>query len=338
MLATPRLFRPSSFVIPARDETRRIDRWDCAHVLDPWLRRLGRQEALCRGIVGRLAAVFLRLKGHQRLGFARLGDYTRERLGLGAREVQELVRVATRLDSLPPLAAAFETGVLSWAHVRLLTRMATPDDAAAWVERAAGLTVRELAALVHSARDVARDDDEAIDGEPAMRFRVACPRRVRTAWRQAVEQPAASRARSWRRGKPPRDAAERRRDRRPRARWSPVRRPRGAAPAPTPSCAPLRPWLPVSDAAPMDIAQLAAGCEELDARALDARIAPTAPRPCPAPTGSSAGCSASSSISASSRSSVSRPARPTCASASAAPRARLGRWSLSSGAASAHRP
>src|SRR5262245_48470340 len=106
-------------------------------MLDPWLRRLGRREALARRVVGRLAAVFLRQKGHQRLGFASLGDYSRERLGCGAREVQELARVATRLDALPPLAAAFETGIISWAHARLLTRVATPDDAEAWVERAA---------------------------------------------------------------------------------------------------------------------------------------------------------------------------------------------------------
>jgi hypothetical protein len=274
-VGNPPAVPPELLCIPARDETRRIDRWDCAHVLDPWLRRLGRQEALCRGIVGRLAAVFLRLKGHQRLGFARLGDYTRERLGLGAREVQELARVATRLDSLPALAAAFETGVLSWAHVRLLTRMATPDNAAAWVERAAGLTVRELAALVHSARDVARDDDEAIDGEPAMRFRVACPRRVRTAWRQAVElarRIAGEELAAWEaaegiaaEGLSARPAPEGAMEPSPAPGWSGSGADREAA-------LPSARWLPVADAAPMDIAQLAAGCEELDARALDARM------------------------------------------------------------------
>lgn len=142
--------------VPARAEARRIDRWACAPLLDGWLRRLARQESVCRRVVGQLAA-FLRRRGHQRLGFARLGDYTRERLGLGAREVRELARVATRLEALPALANAFEAGVLSWAHVRVLTRVATADDVPAWVQRASELTVRELSALLPAggARDPA---------------------------------------------------------------------------------------------------------------------------------------------------------------------------------------
>src|SRR4029453_1615501 len=32
------LVPPELLVVPHRDETRRLDRWDCAYVLDPWLR------------------------------------------------------------------------------------------------------------------------------------------------------------------------------------------------------------------------------------------------------------------------------------------------------------
>jgi hypothetical protein len=140
----------------------------------------------CRWPAGR---AFLRRRGHQRLGFARLGDYTRERLGLGAREVQELARVATQLEALPALADAFEAGLLSWAHIRVLTRVATADDARAWLQRASELTVRELTALVRQAapREPDEVDDDTIDGEPTARFHVTCPRRVRGAWREAVE-------------------------------------------------------------------------------------------------------------------------------------------------------
>jgi hypothetical protein len=185
----PTLVPSELLQVPARAEARRIDRWACAPLLDGWLRRLARQESVCRRVVGQLAAAFLRRRGHQRLGFARLGDYTRERLGLGAREVQELARVATRLEALPALANAFEAGVLSWAHVRVLTRVATADDVPAWVQRASELTVRELSALLPAggARDPAGVDDDTIDGEPTARFHVACPRRVRVAWREAVE-------------------------------------------------------------------------------------------------------------------------------------------------------
>ncbi len=277
------LVPPELLVVPHRDETRRIDHWDCAQVLDPWLRRLGRQEAVCRRVVGRLAAAFLRLRGYQRLGFARLGDYTRERLGQGAREVQELARVATRLDAMPPLARGFELGVLSWAHVRLLTRIASSEDAAAWVEQASGLTVRELARRLsttdHTAKAAAGPaavppDDDAIDGEPAVPFRVSCPRRVRVAWQQAVElarRVAGEELAMWEAAEaiaaeglaaqpPPDDVA---------GPW-PEPRSRGTT-TELLNAAEAR-WLPVADAAPTDVEALLVGCESLDARALDSRM------------------------------------------------------------------
>src|SRR5438445_13419475 len=71
-------------------DRRHVDRDLCALQLDGYLRRLARQEAVCRRVLGRLARTFLAGRYHHRLGFARLGDYTRERLSLSAREVQEL--------------------------------------------------------------------------------------------------------------------------------------------------------------------------------------------------------------------------------------------------------
>src|SRR5947208_12857637 len=67
-------------------DRRTVDRDLCAVQLDGYLRRLARQEAVCRRVLGRLARTFLAGRYHHRLGFARLGDYTRERLSLSARE------------------------------------------------------------------------------------------------------------------------------------------------------------------------------------------------------------------------------------------------------------
>src|SRR5436309_10373063 len=71
---------------------------DAALVLDGWLRRLTAQEARCRTVLGRLAAAFLARRGHHELGFGRLGDYSREQLGVSARELQSLATVAARLE------------------------------------------------------------------------------------------------------------------------------------------------------------------------------------------------------------------------------------------------
>ena len=180
---------PSELLVPpSPQERRRLDRSLCAELLDPLLRRLARQEALCRRVLGRLARAFLRRRAHQRLGFVRLDDYARERLGLSGRELQDLARVVERLDALPAVARAFGDGALSWSHLRLLVAVATPETETAWLARARAETVRGLDAAIAAARGAAPDpDEEAVDGEPRTRFHLRCPRRVRRLWRHAAE-------------------------------------------------------------------------------------------------------------------------------------------------------
>jgi hypothetical protein len=124
---------PEILARPWRDELRSLDRGECALLLDRCLRTLVRQEASCRRVLGTLAAAFLRTKSHHRLGFSRVGDATRERFGISARELQSAAQVATKLDELPALARAFEAGELSWTQARLLIRVATPASEAAWI-------------------------------------------------------------------------------------------------------------------------------------------------------------------------------------------------------------
>jgi hypothetical protein len=135
-----------------RERLRHVERDLAACEIDRWLRVLGRQEALCRSALGRLAAVFLRQRAQHRLGFSRIGDYTRERLGISARELQTAARVVMALATLPRLASAFDAGELSWTQVRILVTVATPATEARWLEVARGRTVRTLEALAAEAR------------------------------------------------------------------------------------------------------------------------------------------------------------------------------------------
>src|SRR5437016_11425017 len=179
---------PELLVPPSPQERRRLDRGLCAELLDPLLRRLARQEALCRRILGRLARPFLRRRAHQHLGFVRIDDYARERLGMSGRELQDLARVVERLDVLPAVARAFGNGTLSWSHLRLLVAVATAETEASWLARARADTVRGLSAAVASARGGPPDPDEdTVDGETPGRFHLRCPRRVRRLWRHAAE-------------------------------------------------------------------------------------------------------------------------------------------------------
>src|SRR5882724_13223072 len=166
------------------DERRWLIRDECALVLDRYMRRLARQESLCRSVLGRIGDAFLRRRSHHRLGFARLGDYTRERLGISARELQSLAQVVTAMESLPRIRSAFERGEVSWAQVRILVDVATADTEEHWLSLASGRTVRALAALRKEESGVAVSLDDEVevaedtsDGETRVRFRLSCPRR-----------------------------------------------------------------------------------------------------------------------------------------------------------------
>ena len=176
------LVPPEHLEPPPGDELRYLVRDECALLLDGYLRRLARQEALGRDVLGSLARAFIGQRGQHALGFARVRDYARERLGLSARELQSLAHVSARLADLPEVAAAFAHGQLSWTQVRLLVGVATAESAAAWVEVARGRTVRALEATIahDTGRPVERDD--TLDEEPRVQVRLRCPRRVRERW------------------------------------------------------------------------------------------------------------------------------------------------------------
>src|SRR5688572_26444380 len=103
---------PELLTPPSGKAGRGLERDAWAERVHDALGRLARAEARCRLVLGRLARAFLRRKAHRDLGFARFGDWTRERLGLSARELQSLARVEERLARLPAVAAAFGAGAL----------------------------------------------------------------------------------------------------------------------------------------------------------------------------------------------------------------------------------
>src|SRR6266404_5150881 len=209
-----------------------------ARHVDIELRVACRMEAASRHELGIVAREVLRRRAYRRIGFVRLSDYARERVGLSARTLQYAAWVANRLDALPRVADAFNRSDLSWAQVRAICTVARPRDQDEWLARARDSNVDELERAVAAARRNAADaadsdardadaadshardadaadsdardadgghtdsadrnstigdrcepddDDGTIDGEPAVRWRIACPARVRALWRRARE-------------------------------------------------------------------------------------------------------------------------------------------------------
>ncbi len=120
--------------------------------LDPerQLAALARAGGPLRRVVAALAGRLAQGRGWERLGYARVGDYARERLGLSGRAVYELARVDGKLAGLPALEAALVSGGLPWSKVRLLASVATTEDEARWVAYARRVSVRVLAREVRA--------------------------------------------------------------------------------------------------------------------------------------------------------------------------------------------
>src|SRR5205814_4926458 len=106
--------------------------------------------------------------------------------GLSGRTLEGAAAVAKALAGLRALTTAFELGELTWAHVRLLARVATPATEVEWLALARGRTVRALETLIRerTRRGVADDEESQ---EPRLRMRLRCPRRTVRLWREVVE-------------------------------------------------------------------------------------------------------------------------------------------------------
>lgn len=165
---------------------------------------LARSSGPLRRVLAALAARLLDLRSAEgesaceRLGYARLGDYARERLGVSGRTLQELARVGRQLAGLPGLEAALVSGGLPWSKVRLLARFVTPDDEACWIARAYALRVRALERSLRSvdrgaletaglARSLPETDEEGMELEPCDRIVLRGPPALCFEWRRARE-------------------------------------------------------------------------------------------------------------------------------------------------------
>ncbi len=108
------------------------------------LEAAAREQAPLRRVLARIAGRLVAARGWERLGFARVGDWARERAGVSGRQVYDLAHTDAALARLPHADAALSAGQLSWSKARLLCRVATAEDEARWVDLARRLPVRTL--------------------------------------------------------------------------------------------------------------------------------------------------------------------------------------------------
>jgi hypothetical protein len=159
---------------------------------DGRLRELCASAAAARPVLGVLAAELCERRLDEALGFRSLGDYGRERLGVGARTLREWARVWRALSALPLLREAVVAGEVSWTVARKVAALVTPETEAACLETVRGRTVRAVEAIVAAVRAAedgagARPCDEEAGAEASVPVHIPCTRRELGMWHVAVE-------------------------------------------------------------------------------------------------------------------------------------------------------
>lgn len=190
-------------------------RLDAAMVLDGALLTLAGMDGHSRRVQAHLTRRLVEMRAWKPIGFVRLSDYARERLGVSPRSLEDDAHVMRMLDDTPHLRAAFESGVVNWTKVRLLCRVATAQNEQSLLRRALTLSTRALEEFVcryaqqqcatnseERTRDETVADEEtskdssskcAVDGtefnadDPEISWSIPISRSGRRIWRAACE-------------------------------------------------------------------------------------------------------------------------------------------------------
>ena len=121
---------------------------DAAVHVDRLLVRVARGHGALDVTLGECLAAMAAGDRVLRLGFAGLGDYAREVLGIEARTALAMARLARELAERPLLQAAVRRGEVSPRLAQALLPLARGEAEAGWVARATQMTVREAEAAV----------------------------------------------------------------------------------------------------------------------------------------------------------------------------------------------
>lgn len=129
-----------------------------------WAGRIAAGEARLSAYIGELDQREAAWSGPGLLSCAHFLSW---KLGLSLTTAHEKVRVARALRQLPLTATEFSAGRLSFSQVRAITRVATPETEATYVECARHATGAQLDRLVRGVRRAKRHCADAADPDQA---------------------------------------------------------------------------------------------------------------------------------------------------------------------------
>jgi 5-methylcytosine-specific restriction endonuclease McrA len=148
--------------------------------IDRQLRRLAKQRAGLDAEESRWLRRAEEQDSWRALGYVHALEYLEEVFGYAPRTAQEKLRVARELGSLPAMEAELESGNLPYSIVRELTRVATPQTEAAWLEKARGRNYRQVEQMLagHKKGNEPTDAPDPTLIEHDVRWRLDAPTRA----------------------------------------------------------------------------------------------------------------------------------------------------------------
>ncbi len=136
---------------PAPHERAGVMRDEAAFLLDRLLGRVARGRGALDVAIGEGLASLEEGDRLLQLGYSCLGDYARERLGIGESSARGMAKLARELRVRPLLADAVRRGEVSARKALAVLPVARGELQEAWVARARSETVRALEAAVRAA-------------------------------------------------------------------------------------------------------------------------------------------------------------------------------------------
>jgi len=154
-----------------------------AEALDARLKDLAGKRVGWDELFGRLAQVFVKKGMARQLGYANLGHWVKERLGMSRRAFEQRVWLEKRMEALPQLRHALRRGEVSYQQARLVAGVADFDSVNGWIRKAAGMTCIELARAIGGAEDA----QMCAKGKFQVRMPESVARLMEAALRRAAE-------------------------------------------------------------------------------------------------------------------------------------------------------
>jgi hypothetical protein len=133
--------------------------------IDRQLRRLAKQRAGLDAEEARWLRRAEEQSSWRALGYVHALEYLEEVFGYAPRTAQEKLRVAKELGELTALEGELEAGNLPYSIVRELTRIATPQTEAAWIDTARGRNYRQVEQMLAGRK---KGDEPADAPDPSL--------------------------------------------------------------------------------------------------------------------------------------------------------------------------